>query len=146
MTEAAKHTPGPWRWEINRKHKSINLCGGLPAGTFDKTVLGFECYGMGGAAPVFHNWTAGGWGGAPKRCYELAVEQVGREHHAGWFALIDHPNAHLIAAAPELLDSLLDFIFVYGMNNAEPEELRVSLGNIIGKAKDAARKAIGRAA
>lgn len=101
-----KGTPGPWRWEINRKHKSINLCGGLPAGTFDKTVLGFERYGMNGAAPVFHNWTADGWGGKPKRADELAVEKVGREHHADWFALIDHPNAHLIAAAPDLLDAL----------------------------------------
>ncbi|KAB0573395.1 hypothetical protein [Brucella pituitosa] len=102
-----KFTPGPWRWEINRKHKSINLCGGLPANTFDKTVLGFERYGMNGAAPVFHNWNADGWGGPPKRVQELAVEKVGREHHADWFALIDHPNAHLIAAAPELYEALL---------------------------------------
>lgn len=101
------HTPGPWRWEINRKHKSINLCGGLPAGTYDKTVLGFERYGMNGAAPVFHNWTKDGWGGAPKRVYELAVEQKGREHHADWFALIDHPNARLIASAPDLLEALM---------------------------------------
>lgn len=101
-----KHTPGPWRWEINRKHKSVQLCGGLPAGTFDKTVLSFERYGMKGAAPVFHNWTEDGWGGAPKRADELAVEKAGREHHADWFALIDHPNAHLIAAAPDLLDAL----------------------------------------
>lgn len=102
-----KGTPGPWRWEINRKHKSINLCGGLPAGTFDKTVLGFERYGMNGAAPVFHNWTADGWGGKPNRADKLAVEQVGREHHSDWFALVDHPNAHLIAAAPELLEELI---------------------------------------
>lgn len=105
MTETAKHTPGPWRWEINRKHKSINLCGGLPAGTYDKTVLGFERYGMNGAAPVFHNWTAEGWGGKPYRAFEVAVEKAGREHHADWFALIDHPNAHLIAAAPDLLET-----------------------------------------
>lgn len=113
MTEGAKHTPGPWRWEINRKHKSINLCGGLPAGTFDKTVLGFERYGMNGAAPVFHNWTADGWGGKPKRAFELAVEKVGREHHADWFALIDHPNAHLIAAAPDLLLALEELLQAY---------------------------------
>jgi hypothetical protein len=105
MSDKPKHTPGPWRWEINRKHKSINLCGGLPAGTFDKTVLGFERYGMNGAAPVFHNWTEDGWGGKPNRAFELAVEKVGREHHADWFALIDHPNAHLIAAAPDLFEA-----------------------------------------
>jgi len=105
-----KHTPGPWRWEINRKHKSINLCGGHPAGTYDKTVLGFERYGMNGAAPVFHNWTEDGWGGKPHRAFELAVEKVGREHHADWFALIDHPNAHLIATAPDLLEALELFV------------------------------------
>ncbi len=113
MSEKSKHTPGPWRWEINRKHKSINLCGGLPAGEFDKTVLGFERYGMHGAAPVFHNWTEDGWGGKPKRVFELAVEAGGREHHASWFALIDHPNAHLIAAAPDLLDAIKDLLEAY---------------------------------
>lgn len=104
-----KHTPGPWRWEINRKHKSVELCGGFPAGTFDKTVMSFERYGMKGAAPVFHNWTEDGWGGAPNRADELAVEKAGREHHADWFALIDHPNARLIAAAPDLLEALKSF-------------------------------------
>lgn len=103
-------TPGPWRWEINRKHKTINLTGGLPAGTFDKTVLGFERYGMSGAAPVFHNWTENGWGGAPKKAHELAVEKKGREHHSDWFALIDHPNARLIAAAPDMYDALWEAV------------------------------------
>lgn len=39
----ATHTPGPWRWEVNRSHKSVKLCGGPPKrgfGRYDLTVLG----------------------------------------------------------------------------------------------------------
>jgi len=54
------------------------------------------------------------------------------------------PNAQLSDAAPDLLDALTDFVFVYGMNNAEAEELRTALGNIIEKAAAAVRKANGR--
>lgn len=28
-------TPGPWRWEVNRTARAVQLCGGLPAGKFD---------------------------------------------------------------------------------------------------------------
>lgn len=137
----SSHTPGPWRWEINRKHKSINLCGGLPAGTYDKTVLGFERYGMNGAAPVFHNWTAEGWGGKPYRAFELAVEKVGREHHADWFALIDHPNAHLIAAAPDLLVALKDALLLLDHEFPNPAP-----NGQIARARAAIAKAEGGAA
>lgn len=133
-----KHTPGPWRWEINRKHKSVQLCGGLPAGTFDKTVLSFERYGMKGAAPVFHNWTEDGWGGAPKRADELAVEKAGREHHADWFAVIDHPNAHLMAASPDLLGALKDFVSGY------PEDVHYDKDSLVGRGRAAIAKAEGR--
>lgn len=133
-----KHTPGPWRWEVNRKHKSVELCGGLPAGTFDKTVLSFERYGMKGAAPVFHNWTKDGWGGAPKRADDLAVEKAGREHHADWFALIDHPNAHLISAAPDLLEVVKDFVAGY------PEDVHIDKDSRVGRARAALAKAEGR--
>lgn len=137
MTEV-KHTPGPWRWEVNRKHKSVELCGGLPAGTFDKTVLSFERYGMKSAAPVFHNWTEDGWGGAPKRADELAVAKTGREHHADWFALLDHPNAHLISAAPDLLEVVKDFVAGY------PEDVHVDKDSPVGRARAAIARAEGR--
>lgn len=105
MTE---HTPGPWRWEVNRAHKSIKLCGGPPNGGFgryDLTVLDFKRYGMTGAAPVFWDWDYNRLVGEPHRADALAAEVPGREHHAGWFADIDHPDARLIAAAPDLFDA-----------------------------------------
>jgi hypothetical protein len=55
-------------------------------------------------------------------------------------------DAHLIAAAPELLDELTRIVFIYGMNNAEPEELRTSLGNVIESAAAVIAKAEGGAA
>ncbi|MEV5054642.1 hypothetical protein MRBLRH13_000223 [Agrobacterium radiobacter] len=144
MADSKKHTPGPWRWEINRKHKSVQLCGGLPAGTFDKTVLGFERYGMSGAAPVFHNWTEDGWGGSPKKTQDLAVAKVGREHHADWFALIDHPNAHLIAAAPELLEAAKEALRLFRYNVEDAADAVDFAADVEIKLEDAISKAEGR--
>lgn len=103
----AKHTPGPWRWEVSRTSQRVELCGGLPAGRFDKTVLSFARWGLNQAAPVFWFWQEGrSWSDEPKRADALAVAAPGREHHANWFAEINHPDAHLIAAAPDLLGAL----------------------------------------
>ena len=108
QTETA-HTPGPWRWEVNRACKRVQLCGGPPKrgfGRYDLTVMDFRRWGMNSAAPVFWYWDYDKWVGAPQRADDLAVAAEGREHHADWFALIDHPDARLIAAATELLEAL----------------------------------------
>ncbi len=44
--------------------------------------------------------------GLMTKCIKWAKAVIGREHHAHWFKTLDHPDARLIAAAPELLDSL----------------------------------------
>lgn len=102
---SAKHTPGPWRWEVNRKSKVINLVGGHPQ--FDKTVMDFERWGMGGASPRF----ALQFGDAhimTRLCDnpDWIKPFSGRSHHADWCAGVAHPDARLIEAAPELLESL----------------------------------------
>lgn len=142
MTE---YTPGPWRWEVNRAHKSIKLCGGPPKsgfGRYDLTVLDFKRYGMRGAAPVFWDWDYNRLVGEPHRADALAIEVPGREHHAGWFADIDHPDARLIAAAPELLDALEWIAANYENSDLNHVDFRVRAKHL---ADDALAKARGEA-
>lgn len=95
------HTPGPWRWELNLKHKSLSLNGGNPKqgfGAFDLDILQFRRWGMSGATAYFRNEH-----NIMVPAASLAKIAPGREHHAGWFQLLSHPDADLIAAAPDLL-------------------------------------------
>jgi hypothetical protein len=89
-----KHTPGPWRFELNLKARSISL-----VGNGGNTVMDFARWGMSNAAPRFisddkHHM---------QRADVFVIPCPGREHHAHWFNLIKHPDAQLIEAAPELL-------------------------------------------
>lgn len=96
-----KFTKGPWRWEVNKKHKSVVLCGGIP--TFDSDVLRFDRFGMQGAQPTFCDNSLGLQG---VKASDLAVSASGREHHSEWFMLLKHPDAQLIEAAPSLYYAL----------------------------------------
>lgn len=98
MSNEAQFTPGPWRWEVNLGAKQIDLCGGDDR--YDLKVVDFVRYGMGGASPRFRE-NKPGWN-IMHRADEHAVPVKGREHHEDWFRAIDHPDAHLIAAAPDL--------------------------------------------
>ena len=103
---SAKHTPGPWRWEFNAKHKSVSLVGGIP--TFDLTVVDFERWGMGGAVPSFRDTFESGMNTMYRLCDkpDWITPFPGRKHHAHWCADVIHPDARLIAAAPDLLAAL----------------------------------------
>ncbi len=100
----APWTPGPWRWEVNLKGRTVQLCGGLRP-KYDLTVMGFARWGMGSAAPRFIDAR-----NIMHRCETMAVTVPGREHHADWFRTIDHPDARLIAAAPDLAEALEPFV------------------------------------
>lgn len=97
------HTAGPWKWELNEKHRSAQLMGRNEELRldYDLTVMDFVRYGMGGAAPRFRTDRAGM--NIMKRVEEWGAVVPGREHHADWYKAIDHPDARLIAASPDLL-------------------------------------------
>lgn len=107
-----RFTPGPWQWEMNKKTNRVNIVSLARLPRFmHETVMDFVRWGMANAAPRLRK--------ASKerpdsvlmhRIEEFGAVVNGREHHADWFLTIDHPDAHLMVAAPELyeaLDSLL---------------------------------------
>jgi hypothetical protein len=144
------HTPGPWRWEVNRKSRQVQLCGGPPHkgyGKYDLTVMGFARYGMSSAAPVFWTWQHKNYAvGESQRADALAKAVPGREHHANWFAEIDHPDARLIAAAPELLEALRKAVtYVELTVSEECGEEAAEAQHDLNTARAAIAKAEGRA-
>ncbi|AUS02130.1 hypothetical protein NVP2095A_49 [Vibrio phage 2.095.A._10N.286.46.E10] len=98
MSEA-KFTKGPWQWEVNKSDKNVELCGrGIE-------VLRFKRWGMQSAKPTFtkKDSTFKLQGACPSN---LTADIKGREHHSDWCQTIDHPDAHLIASAPEMYEML----------------------------------------
>jgi hypothetical protein len=101
------HTPGPWRWNVNPSSKSVSLDGGRPE--FDKTVVDFHRWGMSSAAPRFNSAIVGDEFNIMFAAHEYKgwlIPFAGREHHSNWAMNINHPDARLIAAAPDLLEAL----------------------------------------
>jgi len=100
MPAPAAHTPGPWCWFVSRGTEDVYLAtrhGGR------KFVLGFERWGMQGAAPYFRT---------PQGPTASFMDFTTCDHN-GCAQRIDHPDARLIAAAPELLAAcrrVLEFI------------------------------------
>lgn len=102
----AEHTAGPWRWEINRGSKSLHLVGGKPQ--FDLTVMDFERWGMSGATIRLRDVAHDGMNIMHKlhERPDWIAPLPGRAHHADWCAAVIHPDARLMAAAPDLLKAL----------------------------------------
>jgi hypothetical protein len=89
MSEAKRHTPGPWKWTQRLGSKETNLVhphnGWL-------IVMDFVRLGMTSAQPRFAVWEGeerGNMGGVMVKASEMEVHE--------------HPDARLIAAAPDLL-------------------------------------------
>jgi len=89
-------TPGPWYWDFNPRSRYVRL---EQAGPRGGVVMLFGRYGMDGATPMFCD-------GSEYRLVQKAEcfgkPYPNREHHADWCQYIDHPDARLIAAAPDL--------------------------------------------
>lgn len=101
-----KHTPGPWRWEFNEKHKTIHLVGGVPQ--FDLTIIEPTRWGMNRASLMIRDTAHDGMNLMHKlhERRDWIAPFPGRRHHADWCADVVHPDMRLIAAAPELLELL----------------------------------------
>ena len=101
-------TPGPWRWEINRNHKSITLRGGRPQ--FDLTIMDFDRWGMGGATITLRDPAVDGMNimhRLPDRPDWIAPFP-NRAHHAHWCASVKHPDtAWIEAASPDRIARLI---------------------------------------
>jgi hypothetical protein len=89
------HTPGPWKWRINRTTKRVYLV------ARGYTVLDFVRYGMRSAAPRFRDNE-----NLMVRADEIAKNIPGYDHHSDWDQDLNHDDARLIAAAPSLYKEL----------------------------------------
>lgn len=139
---AAKHTPGPWRWEFNEKHKGLHLVGGKPQ--FDLTIIDFERWGMHKATMRLRDTAHDGFN-LMYRVHERAdwiAPQPGREHHKSWHQLLAHPDARLIEAAPDLLEALTALIPMFAQWH---EEFPEHIGDKEYPALQQARAAIAKA-
>jgi len=86
-----EHTPGPWAWETTPS-------GEVRLQTPDRGklyVMGFARKGMQGAQPRFSLWGDG-----------ARERRGGIMHNFAEAGGADHPDARLIAAAPDLLGAL----------------------------------------
>lgn len=89
------HTPGPWYWEVNRNTRTVRLWGGRRL-----VVMDFRRWGMQAAQPRFSDRPDGKSGGIL-----YTAEEYDKGEVKGFAGMGEHPDARLIAAAPDLLEA-----------------------------------------
>lgn len=131
---AAKHTPGPWRWQFNAEHRRLHLVGGDRR--FDLTIIDFERWGMNGATMRLRDTAHDGMQ-LLYRVHERpdwVTPESGREHHKAWHQLLTHPDARLIEAAPDLLQMVIDLLDAFGQCDTPIEnDARALVARVMGE-------------
>lgn len=143
----SKHTPGPWRWEFNEKHRQLTLVGGRPL--YDLTIMEFCRWGMWGAGVSMRDTAPEAEGfNLMYKVHERAdwiAPFPGRAHHKDWCAAVNHPDMKLMQAAPDLLGALDGMLQIYGGHHDE-NGLKHSVEiACIEQARAAIAKALGEA-
>jgi hypothetical protein len=135
--ERVKHTPGPWAWFGNEF--GFYLATTHSGRTY---VMDFVRFGMNRAQPRFRS------GGIMRPAAEVVTFAVGDRGVQGFKAAkadpsvyrydidgVDHPDARLIAASPDLLAALKQV----------EAEMRAGFGSSFGETREQIRRAIAKA-
>ena len=140
-----KYTPGPWRWEFNRKYKVLHLVGGRPQ--YDLTIMDFDRWGMHRAIATLRDPSEDGMNIMHRLCdrSDWIAPFPGRTHHAGWCADVTHPDMRLMAAAPDLLEALQEMVAGDAEAIEDAKRLGVPFPDEMLAAYHKARAAIARA-
>lgn len=122
----AQHTPGPWQWVFRDNGKDAFL---IHPGHGWLTVMDFARRGMQGGTFRLATWEGGergSMGGIMRPAHEVDVA--------------NHPDARLIAAAPELLAALEELVSLY---EAPRDEIGGVERLVLGRVRAAIAKARG---